>query len=344
MISSRRMPDFIHPVLAGLAVLGATSAPVQASAPSGSTWYTSPSGDYSLNVKLQDQYGVKGATYYLEKDGVWRWLDHRMYALRDVVVTDKGLVVGFAYRRGARKEEEKGKIGPVGGPVNPPQYLHVVILAANGNEILNDVTERVHPPFRSTPGPPLTPHVAQLLVDSANDRVIVRLVAPVNRWQTYRLSTGESLGRVEPGKRAGNTKGLGVVVDLRPVAGTPLLLVHRCITGQDYKAKGLSGRFTLLDTEFHPLWSFDAVNDYAAPDFGRFGVNHNSIRKYFRRHPAIRISNAPGRFAIRLFAENKEVSFAVKRADGVEYEVAELGRTNIAIPEKDPTDHLKTGE
>lgn len=330
-------------VVASLAVLGATSVAVQSSAAPGPAWYTSPSGTYSLNTKPQDQYGTKGATYYFEKNEVLRWLDHRMYTLREVVVTDEGLIVGFAYRRGARKEVPIGTKVRVPGPVNPPQYLHVVILAANGNEILNEVTEQIHPPFRSTPPPPLVPYVEQLVVDSANDRVIVRLAGNGYQWRLYRLSTGESLDRFDPKERLGITKGSSHGTCLQLIPGTPLLLTHWCHTGKDYKEKGVSGRFILLDATYKPIWSFDALHDYAAKNFGQYGVNGATIRNYFREHPAIIISDESSRFAIRMFAENEEVSFSVKRTAGGAYEVMELKRTDIPKEGKESVEHVKPG-
>ncbi len=278
----------------------------------------------------------------MSKKGVELWSDEKPYTLREVVVTDEGLVVGFAYRVGAKRDEPKGKMRRIAGPVNPPRYLHVVILGADGNEIRNAVIERVHPPFRSHPPAPLRPYVEQFLVDSPNDRVIVRVFARGARWWwVYRLSTGESLGRFDPRERMENTENLRYVLDARPVAGTPLLLVHWYLKGPDYKVKDAGGRFTLLDAAFNPVWSFDAINDYAEFDlaFRRHGPS-----KFFEDHPAILPAAEPRRFEIRLFAENTEVAFSVRPTGEGSYTVTELGRIDAPSEQEaePPTDDPQT--
>jgi len=224
--------------------------------------------------------------------------------------------------------------------VNPPQYLHIVILGADGSEILNDAIEREHPNFRMfEQAAPLFPQVRQFLVDWANDRIIVRLsYEHTKQWRVYRLSTGELMDKFDPRGRACNTRDPGLVVDLQPVDGTPLVLVHCCLKGSDYQVKGLSARFALLDTEFKPVWSFDAPYDYARLDFHQ-SINWSRIRNYSEYLPAILVSDSPGRFEVRLFGKNEEVSFSVTRTDILGYEVKELGRVGIILEEQSCTDH-----
>jgi len=303
-------------------------------------WYKSPSGVYALHVKPHHPYGKRGAAYHFEKNGFLRWFDPcRPYTLREVVVTDEGLIVGYSYRSGVRfvKKEEpkpkpKRKVRRRLHPVNPPQFLHIVILAPNGDEILNDETERTLPRFSTTPPRPLVPNVGNFIVDSPNDRLLVRVFGPNEHpWRMYRLSTGESLQPPDLAAASGTIQGRDFLVHLRALPETPLVLVHWCIRGPQYKVKGLGGRFVLLDQEFNPIWSLDAPHDYVGHDlYHQWYVDKVEVRDFFRKHPAMLLSDEQGRFAIRLFSEQVKVSFSVTGTEDSAYKVTKVGRSAIS--------------
>ena len=230
------------------------------------TQYVSPSGGDALFVDPADRHGHGGAKYRLCRNGVEVWSSEKPYTLREVVVTDQGVAAGFAYRMGPKQDEPGGLRRLFGRGPSPPEYLHISIFGADGTEILNDVTERAQPSYHRGPPSPSRPYLEQLLVDPANDRVVARVAARGERWWVYRLSTGESLSRFDPTERMEDTENLRYILDARPVAGTSLLLVHWYLKGPDYKVKDDGGRFTLLDAEFNPIWSFGATNDYAELD------------------------------------------------------------------------------
>ncbi len=347
MLGTGRTWSSASVILAGLMTFACASTALLGASPPGvgvaqPTNYVSPSGVYALYVDPADRYGEGGAKYRLSKNGVEVWSGEKPYTLREAVVTDEGLAAGFAYRTGPKQEELEGQPRPVGGPQNPPEYLHIVVFGADGREVLNDVTERVHPPYLSEPPSPLYPYLEQLMVDPANDRVIARVGARGARWWVYRLSTGESLSRFDPAERMEDTENLRHVLEARPVAQTPLLLVHWYLKGPDYKTKDDGGRFTLLDAEFNPVWSFDAANDYAELDLHKDAFMGRGPSDYFQDHPAILRTDKPRRFGIRLFAENKEVAFSVRPVAEGGYEITELGR--IDIPDEDKSATVPFGE
>jgi len=131
-------------------------------------------------------------------------------------------------------------------------------------------------------------------------------------------------------ERAWNNRDLGFVVDVRPVAGTSLVLIHCCLKKPGYKQRGLGARFALLDADFVPVWSLDADYDYATLAFQQ-PFSATGVRNYFREHPAIQVTDSPGRFVVRLAAENEEVSFSVAIANA-RYKVTELARVGIPSP------------
>ncbi|UCC30531.1 MAG: hypothetical protein JSU86_20320, partial [Phycisphaerales bacterium] len=294
--------------------------------------YVSPSGAYTLFVDPADRYGRGGAKYRLSKSGVEVWSGEKPYTLREVVLTDEGLAAGFAYRTGSKRDEAEPSSFFEGGPQNPPEYVHVVILNAQGEEVLNDMTERMAPPHTNPPLP-ARPYLEQLLVDRPNDRVVARVVARGARWWIYRLSTGASLARLDPRELTPDLPHLKYVVEARLLPDTPLILVHWYTKGPDYKVKDAGAVFALVDLEAGPVWSFQAENDYADIKFGwrRYG---GGTLSYFKKHPAILNTSVGGRFDLRLFAENKQASFVARQNDDGSWTVTELGRIDILDDEE----------
>ena len=185
------------------------------------TNYVSPSGAYTLFVDPADRYGHGGAKYRLSKSGVEVWSGEKPYTLREVVVTDEGLAAGLAYRTGPKRDEPEDQPRPMGGPQNPPLYMHIVILGQSGIEVLNDVKERHGAPYHH--GPTL-PEIAQFITDLQNDRIIARVRVRGSKWWVYRLSTGASLVRVDPKELAPDLPHLKYVVEAQLLPDTPLIV------------------------------------------------------------------------------------------------------------------------
>jgi len=107
----------------------------------------SPNGQYALSIIPSDRYGRSSATYRFLRDGVQVWTRELPYTLRNVVLTNKGIVVGFAYRTCQAFDDRENV------PLDPPEFLHIVILAPDGSQILNDEIERKQTFFSSPPTP-----------------------------------------------------------------------------------------------------------------------------------------------------------------------------------------------
>lgn len=118
----------------------------------GQKTYSSESGVYTVEVDLRDPMwvGRYSAAYRFSADGKRVWSEERPYTLREVVVTNTGMVVGFAYRSELEATGERN---------DPRDYFHIVIIDRHGREILNDVTDaclfgiHVLPRCRDAPTP-----------------------------------------------------------------------------------------------------------------------------------------------------------------------------------------------
>ena len=322
---------FVIIFVAGWAVLeGLPAGSALASRPgvgfANPTNYVSPSGTYSLFVNPGDRYGYGGALYHLMKNGQEVWAGEKPYTLRDVVVTNKGQIAGFAYRMVKKEAEAEDTASATGWPSDPPQYFHIVILDSAGREVLNDVKPRFERHDMSH-APPAKPYLEQLIIDPPNNRLLARVVARVAEWWIYRLSDGKPLERFAIDDKVPDKKKVCYVLDARVLPGTPLMLLHWYVRSPDYEVKDRSGRFTLLDGDYRPVWSFDGANDYNDIDWYRPGGGGPA--DYFEDHPAIVRADQPNRFDLRLFAENKQVSFAVSRDEDGQYAVRELGRVEF---------------
>lgn len=311
--------------------------------------YTSPSGEYSLNMVPERCCGQFSAVYRLTMKGQMLWSGERPYTLRDreLVVTDRGFVVGFAYSVLGTK------------PPSPtdedfclrsqrPDYFCVLIIDRAGKELLEDTMIRCLPGAWKNVNPPQEPrpYAKQLIVDPENDRVVVHVADWANGcqrdecgddfvpsdstdvWRVYRLSTGNLIGRYSQADilcwpRDARPLDTAWVVEAQPVRGTPLLLLHACLS--KHKPRSLSARFLLVNNAGKPTWRLDAPADY---DTVREAESDPFLRSYFACHPGIvRVQDA-GRFDLRLVKDRKRLTFSVKERKGGEWVVSEIRRTD----------------
>jgi len=283
--------------------------------------YRSPSGACCLFVAPTGRHAHSSAMYRFSRSGAEVWSGKKPYTLRETVVTDKGVVAGFAYRTGSEDSE------------SPREYLHIVILDEKGRETLNDVKERGKMRRDVVPPPPRTPFVQQFLVDTENDRLIVRVSTKGPDWYVYRLSTGSPLATLKLRDRLKLRRNPGFFHDVRIIPRSPLVLVHCCL-GTPHDRDAL---FALLDEDYDLLWSFEVPNDYENVEWWRTG-----IVRHFREHPAILSVDEPNRFDLRLFAENKRVTFEITRDPNGRYVVTEV--TRVDFLEQPPAEQKDIGD
>lgn len=270
--------------------------------------YVSSSGDYALSVDPEGRMGRAGAMYRLRKGGSDVWSAKKEYTLREVSVTDDGIVVGFAYRGH-----------------DPDQYFHFVILDATGREILDEMESRCQRES-STPPRPNRPYAKQLIALPDHDRAVLRIVEAdgFTRWRIYELSTGKLVDRRKPG---------GLVLGARLVEDRPLVLVHEYLGRRRMGAVG-GVRFVLMNLEGDPVWSFDAVRDYVGIELFEVSLVGRRPEDYFREHPGILLTEGSGRFDVRLFATNERVSFVVKSGANGEWIVSETERVDFVADDQ----------
>lgn len=305
--------------------------------------YRSPSGTYALLVTPHERRGAvgpvaagwAGAHYRFLRNDEEIWSSEREYALRQVIVTDRPDVVGVAYRNVYTVDEKR---------VNVEQWFHVVILDGDGNERLNSVEARRRPLQGYPGGPPALPWAEEVIVDSENDRIIMRVNESFvvsgqafetqqgsAAWRIYRLSTGELVRRFYPPTLVPKGSSYRPVYAVRPVRGTPLLLVHLSLEDPPGRPADRGGRFVLLDAHLKPVWSLDLPNDYNGiceeqPD--------RPLWWYFRTHPAVLRVGDAGSFELRFFAQNQRVAFAVEQRDSGRWHVHEVNRVEYVEKER----------
>jgi hypothetical protein len=84
----------------------------------------SPSGEYALHVDPSEREGRGPANYRFTRAGRELWSGTRPWTLQETVVTDDGLVAGYAYA--------------AGGGGGPGDALTIVVLAPDGTARLED--------------------------------------------------------------------------------------------------------------------------------------------------------------------------------------------------------------
>jgi sugar lactone lactonase YvrE len=271
--------------------------------------YQSPSGAYCLKVDPSNMYGSGKATYRLTHNGKEVWSGERPFTLWEAGVTEDGTVGGYAYSNGPPAQSDPGE-------------FRVVLLDSHGTVRLEQVTKREGSRFFHASGNPLA---AGLIVDRANDRLVVRVHdADVNReiesWWVFRLSTAKAEGKIEPKSLMADPEPVRFIIDARVVAGTPLTLLHWWRSGPN---QDLGARFTLIDLKGNPIWMLDLPKDYTRNDDENA---QDQLMNEIRKTGAILRADQPGRFDLRFVAEAKRVTFAVERGPDGAWKVHEIGR------------------
>lgn len=281
--------------------------------------YKSPSGDYSLRVDPSDMYGRNHAGYQLTKSGREVWSAKFPFTMWDAGVTDAGVVGGYAYTHGWRGFGKDGIDEGMGD-------FHVVVIDAKGRVRLNEISKRQSSRFLHTPPNPLA---NGLIVDEANDRMVVRVSdADINRavesWWVYRLSTATASDKLKPAQRMENSKNCSVI-DAQPVPGTPLTLVHWWV----YDRGDLGARFTLIDLKAKPVWSLELKKDYTIPGNDEA---QSKLMRAIREQGAILRSDQDRHFDLHFVAKSQRVRFSVKTAAATSWTVSEVSRARYTIP------------
>jgi hypothetical protein len=280
--------------------------------------YTSPSGEYSIHINPSDRDGKRTATYRMSRRGAIVWEGKRPFTLWDVGVTNDGVVGGYAYTYG---------IAGWGG-TKPEDYgdFEIVILDPVGKVRLDQKVHRTPGGMHSNPNP----CADGLIVDAAHDRMVVQ-VAGQDRfraqetWWVYQLSTGHELRQFAP-KQLMASHNLGRIMDAKPIAGTPLILVQ---WWGRFPSDTTATRFTLIDLEGKPVWQLDLPQDQKLQDHTDA---HAQSADEESLSDAILRTDLPRQFTLCVAAQKQGVTFAVVPDGQAKWRVTEASRAPYVAP------------
>ncbi len=279
--------------------------------------YTSPSGKFVLFVNPSDLYGRGKADYELTDGGRKVWSSEKPYTLWDASVTDDGVVAGYAYSHGWAGYAEAGINAGLGD-------FRVVIIDPRGQERLNRITKRETSHF---PHMPPDPRASGLIMDVANDRLVVRVDDPdINAqseaWSIYQLSTGKEQSTFRPKELMPNPKPASYLMNAKPVKATPLIVLHW--RRYDWEKEQKDGAlFTLISQDGKAIWTLELPDDYET------GGDENAdelLTASMRRTGGILRSEEPGRFELRFVNEVQRVTFAAAQTADGNWAVSEVSR------------------
>lgn len=258
--------------------------------------YMSPAGHYVLGIDPGDRTGAGPANYHLRKDGRTVWSGQRPFTLANALVTDEGIVGGYAYSDG--NESAAG------------EFIVVVVDVKGRTRLMERKARKESPYLHADPDPK---GIGLILVDS---RMVVRVSDPeVNdqsdMWWIYRLGTARSETKIQPQASIADAQRLGRMVDARPVNGTPLVLVQWLLHNETTAgtAQGYGARFALLDRSGAAVWSTDFENDYS------MDLDERAQAKLLTgiiQSGAILNTTIRARFEVRKVATHERLGFAVE--------------------------------
>lgn len=278
------------------------------------TTYRSPSGLYELTVDPSHILGEGRGHYRLARGGQTVWADDLSFTLWQAAVSDDGVVAGYAYTTGWRGRADNGE-------------FVVCLINPDGSPRLVKRTPREEGGLHMPPNP-----VARgFFLDADNDRVVYRFDADPNqlgeheeRWEVYRLRTGEALPPLSIKGFKPEVKGFALVIGAGPVPGTGLTLVAENVSRWgDVRREGL--RLALLDRDGVEQWSVERPDEFNGLErFSGWDVDDRVLM------PA---GPAPGTFVYRSVADQARLTFTVAadpaRPGG--WMVTETGRAAEAV-------------
>ena len=277
--------------------------------------YRSPSGAWELLVDPTHREGSGKGNGRMTRKGNPAWQADLPFTLYDAEVTDTGITAGYAYSHGMAGFGKGG-----------PGTLNAVILDAKGDILLNDPIARDDPQF---PGGMPGPLANGILLHPQEDRFILRLASNFQEsWRIYQLSTGKKLDTIELRLASRAPEAARFLLDLRPIAGTPLLMLHWWCYDEEEKVGAL---YSIVDLKGQPVWSLHLPDDYTIP---RDEAAEDRLREEIRREGGILDTREAGMVELRLVADGQRVKFKVAREDQPKtgWTVSEVAREKFLAP------------
>lgn len=275
------------------------------------TDYRSPSGEYHWRVDPTERSGAGPASYTLLRSAVPVFSGTLDLTLRDAAVSDDGALLGVAYSEGNYRD---------GGDF----VVAIVDTTGAMRELAREPRESSR--YLHTPANPLGRGV---VIDGVGERAYVRIEdADVNRasesWWIFALPDGTPISRIQPRESQPDNAALRRIWSVRPLPGTPLLLVQWAKTST---GPATDIRFALLDGDFKAVWTLDRPDEYRDRRLAQRVAERGAV-----------LDTGPGRFVLWLGAKGERVEYKVSRSDvsGAVWNVAETGRSRQARLESAP--------
>ncbi|WP_160148175.1 hypothetical protein [Rubripirellula obstinata] len=278
--------------------------------------FVSSDGQFSLEVWPSDQNGVGGATYKLRTGTESLWSMQHPFTLVNVCLTQAGEAIGYAYSHGIQ------------GRVHGDGYgdFQVVILDRSGKVRLRDRVERTGSRFLHEPPSPIADG---LIVHEEHDHFFVQLLDPdVNRrqptWWSYQISTGTKNAEVQPPTMRDEHSSHGFVIAAKPIAGTPLTIVHQSHSWSGYGRDGndeYGARFFVVDQKGRLIWNKLLRHDYQVAhtdsDAKMDGENekiNKSVRNRIFQFGGILPDKKSMEFELYFARDSRRVTYRVERS------------------------------
>jgi hypothetical protein len=304
--------------------------------------YTSPSGAYVLDVDPGTIYGLGEGTYRLTRDGAEVWAGTRPFTLREAVITDNGFVAGYACA---------GNWNGV-GPADQVGRVCLVIIGPDGSQRLNTGL-----PQRDSSewGYRLDLRTIELVADAGNDRLLVRSSRPGLRlssgetWQIFALSDGTFVDEFDFGHPEEDENTYWGLQTMRPIAGTPLLLVYWMYAKWGEYAldfRDVGAECTLINWAGELVWTQSFPGDYMEPADDEQAAGDEQaaaevqrrrrIREWIRENGVIVEVDQPGQFDVFSVKAAQRITFRVERDGEDGWRVTEVGREDFDVPAAAP--------
>jgi hypothetical protein len=280
--------------------------------------YSSPSGNYSLAIDPSDREGAGKARYVLKHGGEIAWSGDEPFTFWDAFVADDGTFGGYAYTEGYSRDAGE---------------FIVALLDPKGNVRMSEKAPRKFSPYLHTAG---DPKASGIFAQPEADRFVVRvrdpdLNADQESWWTYQLSDGHLLGKPKPHDTLDDGAGSQYIVAARPIANTPLTLIHWVkLDGSRWSSGTHAGAlFTLVDTKNKPVWKLDLPGDYTNRDDERAEAR---LLSDIYEHGGILENTQPAHFTIQHTAANVRVTYVAtpSSAQGGKWDVKETSRAALS--------------
>jgi hypothetical protein len=212
---------------------------------------SSPSGEWKLSVDPSTPEGSGACRCRMTKGGKEAWARELASTPRECVVSDAGVVVGYAY--------DNGYMGWDG-------HIIGLVIGADGKTFTEDAHKRDGPAMAVDPPPPGEPRGEGVILDQDGGRAIIRVSVSLHgddspaQWWVYSLVDGKALDPQTPPPPHKGEFSFSRQLEAALVPGTDLVAVHWMV----YENAVESAVFELVDRAGEPAWSRRIDREYAA--------------------------------------------------------------------------------